>query len=259
MGLASITVLALSSGCTSSVHMALHGSWCGEAVSESGTSVLFPKVVASGAWDGAAAADGQADGVQVAAVASAPVDGTVLSAGGVETVSAVCGRSSVFVECAGFGCECGSGVLTVGFGVSDKGACVVLIADCAVPAAGATDLACNPCWIAAGVSCGRATEGAWAMSPDPVSRGGAGMSGYSMRSWNTPVSTVEKALHMVSRLLNVRSDSSSCPLLAVFMTSLRISALILSESGLGTLRVAASMVSASITTAASRLLGRGPS
>ena len=80
-----------------------------------------------------------------------------------------------------------------------------------------------------------------------------------MRSWNTPVSTVEKALQILSRSLKVRSDSSSWPLFTVLFTSLWISASIFSGVGSGMLRVAASMVSASITQAASLDRGRGPS
>ena len=84
-------------------------------------------------------------------------------------------------------------------------------------------------------------------------------SGYSMRSWNTPVSTVENAEQIFSRSPKVRSDSSSCPSSSLARTSLRMRASTFSGLGSGMERTAASMLSASMTTAASLLWGRGPS
>ena len=83
--------------------------------------------------------------------------------------------------------------------------------------------------------------------------------GYSMRSWNAPVSTVENAPQILSRSLKVRSELSSWPSFRRARTKLRISASIFSGSGLDMARVAASMPSASMTTAASRVCGQGPS
>ena len=85
------------------------------------------------------------------------------------------------------------------------------------------------------------------------------ISGYSMRSWNTPVSTVTKVEQILSRSLKVSAESLSWPSSSFSRTSLRISASIFSGLGLASVRVAASMVSASMTTAASLLRGRGPS
>ena len=62
---------------------------------------------------------------------------------------------------------------------------------------GAADLTASSALLSASSAAGRSE------------RGGIATSGYSMRSWNTPVSTVEKALQILSRSLKVRLELSS--------------------------------------------------